>query len=409
MHLAYLVNIVTNLVSSCMRLSYKKIPVIFGIVVTLIIVIVQPLVLAGLQSFEVSDIAKKITVSIEGFNLGSGVIIGKKDDVYQIITAWHVVERKGKYLVRTHDNRTHVVNGNTIQRMPKVDVAIVEFTSKQTYPVANIGNSGRLKEGMTVFFAGYPKPGSLNLGRNYTFFKAQITTLLKSAQNGYSLGYDNFAIDGMSGGPVLNENGELVGIHGATEIRMLTGVSGNYGIASETFRNWQQDVALASQKSIPSDPEALATLPPVFLPPNTTISSTISVKFIWPAKGILVSGYGWRWGRMHKGIDIANSTGTQIYAAADGVVEKAGWNNGGYGNLVDIRHLDGILTRYAHNSKILVQPGQKVRQGEVIALMGSTGFATGPKLHFEIHEPIQKPGVDIQDGSVNPIAFLPML
>ncbi|MBU7583044.1 MAG: peptidoglycan DD-metalloendopeptidase family protein [Nostoc sp. TH1S01] len=127
--------------------------------------------------------------------------------------------------------------------------------------------------------------------------------------------------------------------------------------------------------------------------------STSSVAYIWPAKGVFTSGYGWRWGRMHKGIDVANATGTPVYASADGVIEVAGWNKGGYGNLVDIRHPDGSITRYGHNSKILVRVGQQVRQGETIALMGSTGFSTGPHTHFEIH-PSGK-------GAVNPIAFLP--
>jgi murein DD-endopeptidase MepM/ murein hydrolase activator NlpD len=128
-------------------------------------------------------------------------------------------------------------------------------------------------------------------------------------------------------------------------------------------------------------------------------SRSTSVSYIWPAKGVLTSGYGWRWGRMHRGIDIANSTGTPIYAAADGVIERAGWNNGGYGNLVDIRHPDGSLTRYGHNSRIMVQAGQYVERGQQIAAMGSTGFSTGPHSHFEIH-PAGK-------GAVNPIAFLP--
>ncbi|MGH8001888.1 MAG: peptidoglycan DD-metalloendopeptidase family protein, partial [Brasilonema sp.] len=131
---------------------------------------------------------------------------------------------------------------------------------------------------------------------------------------------------------------------------------------------------------------------------NTAPPSTSTAAYMWPAKGTLTSGYGWRWGRMHRGIDIANSTGTPIYASADGVVEKASWNSGGYGNLVDIRHADGSMTRYGHNSKLLVQPGQQVRQGQIIANMGSTGFSTGPHSHFEIH-PTGK-------GAVNPIALL---
>ncbi|KYC41412.1 peptidase M23 [Scytonema hofmannii PCC 7110] len=127
--------------------------------------------------------------------------------------------------------------------------------------------------------------------------------------------------------------------------------------------------------------------------------STSTTGYMWPAKGVLTSGYGPRWGRMHRGIDIANATGTPIHAVAEGVVERAGWNNGGYGYLVDIRHSDGTLTRYGHNSRIMVQPGQPIQQGQQISAMGSTGFSTGPHLHFEVH-PSGK-------GAVNPIAFLP--
>lgn len=121
--------------------------------------------------------------------------------------------------------------------------------------------------------------------------------------------------------------------------------------------------------------------------------------YTWPAQGVLSSGYGWRWGRMHNGIDIAGPTGTPIVAAAPGTVTYARWNSGGYGNLVEITHPDGSLTLYAHNNRILVSEGQQVSQGQQIAEMGSTGFSTGPHLHFEIHPAGQ--------GAVNPMAFLP--
>jgi murein DD-endopeptidase MepM/ murein hydrolase activator NlpD len=121
--------------------------------------------------------------------------------------------------------------------------------------------------------------------------------------------------------------------------------------------------------------------------------------FIWPAKGMLTSGYGWRWGRMHKGIDIAGDIGTPIVAVDAGVVTYAQWNDGGYGYLVEITHDNGSQTLYAHNNKILVQEGQRVNQGQQISEMGTTGFSTGPHLHFEIHPSGQ--------GAVNPMAFLP--
>lgn len=121
--------------------------------------------------------------------------------------------------------------------------------------------------------------------------------------------------------------------------------------------------------------------------------------YIWPTKGVLTSPYGWRWGRMHKGVDIAGPVGTPIVAAADGVVTYAGWNSGGYGYLVEVQHPDGSLTLYAHNNRVLVQVGQQVAQGQQISEMGSTGYSTGPHLHFEIH-PSGK-------GAVNPMAYLP--
>ena len=122
-------------------------------------------------------------------------------------------------------------------------------------------------------------------------------------------------------------------------------------------------------------------------------------KFIWPAQGVFTSGYGWRWGRMHKGIDVANNVGTPIVAVQSGRVSFAGWHDGGYGYLVEITHEDGTMTRYGHNSRLLVQVGQEVDQGQVISQMGSTGRSTGPHLHFEIHPPGQ--------GATNPLQFLP--
>ncbi|MEL7074357.1 MAG: M23 family metallopeptidase [Cyanobacteria bacterium J06582_2] len=105
--------------------------------------------------------------------------------------------------------------------------------------------------------------------------------------------------------------------------------------------------------------------------------------YIWPAQGALTSHYGWRWGRIHQGIDIAAPIGTPIVAAAAGEVIGVGWY-GGYGNLIKLEHLDGSVTYYAHNHRNLVTHGQKVEQGEQIAEMGNTGNSTGPHLHFEI-------------------------
>jgi murein DD-endopeptidase MepM/ murein hydrolase activator NlpD len=115
------------------------------------------------------------------------------------------------------------------------------------------------------------------------------------------------------------------------------------------------------------------------------------------------SGYGMRsdpfQGRaaMHAGIDLSGPIGTPIYATADGVVTTAEYNNGGYGNLIKIDHGKGIETRYGHLSAMAVHPGKRVRRGELIGRMGSTGRSTGSHLHYEVR---------IDGRAVNPIPFM---
>ncbi|WP_419827737.1 M23 family metallopeptidase [Sphingomonas sp.] len=100
---------------------------------------------------------------------------------------------------------------------------------------------------------------------------------------------------------------------------------------------------------------------------------------------------------MHAGMDLAAPIGTPVYATADGTVGRAEMTSGGYGNLVQLEHGKGIETRYGHLSQILVHQGQRVRRGDLIALMGSTGRSTGSHLHYEVR---------IDGRAVNPMPFL---
>lgn len=104
----------------------------------------------------------------------------------------------------------------------------------------------------------------------------------------------------------------------------------------------------------------------------------------WPSAGIVTSNFGWRWFRMHQGIDVAAPIGTPIRAVKEGRVVASGWM-GGYGYAVDVDHGNGLVTRYAHCSELHVRVGQLVSRGQVLAAMGSTGHSTGPHLHFEVH------------------------
>ena len=103
---------------------------------------------------------------------------------------------------------------------------------------------------------------------------------------------------------------------------------------------------------------------------------------IWPVSGPITSGFGWRWGRMHEGIDIGAACGTTIHAAASGTVIYAGWMDG-YGNITIIDHGGGLATAYGHQSSLYVGGGS-VSQGQAIGAVGSTGHSTGCHLHFEV-------------------------
>jgi murein DD-endopeptidase MepM/ murein hydrolase activator NlpD len=118
--------------------------------------------------------------------------------------------------------------------------------------------------------------------------------------------------------------------------------------------------------------------------------------FVWPVHGVITSGFGWRWGRMHEGVDLAVPNGTPVVAAKAGVVIVAGWM-GGYGNLVVVDHGGSISTAYGHNTSVTVGIGQRVEQGQLIAYSGSTGHSTGPHVHFEVR---------INGGAVDPMGYL---
>ena len=136
---------------------------------------------------------------------------------------------------------------------------------------------------------------------------------------------------------------------------------------------------------------------------SSVLNPTAETPNIWPVTGPISSYYGYRTSpggigsTFHEGVDIAGDYGTPISATAAGTVTQAGWV-GGYGYLVEVRHADGIVTRYGHNSAVLVYEGQHVDQGSMIALMGSTGNSTGPHCHYEVR---------IHGEAVDPMYFLP--
>jgi murein DD-endopeptidase MepM/ murein hydrolase activator NlpD len=130
---------------------------------------------------------------------------------------------------------------------------------------------------------------------------------------------------------------------------------------------------------------------------DIVVGDPSAMGFIWPLRGVITSGFGMRWGRMHQGLDIDGETGDPILAAKSGTVSMSGVA-GGYGNMVVVDHGGGVASLYGHASQLFVTEGQNVAQGQVIAAVGSTGFSTGSHLHFEIR---------VNGTPQNPLPYLP--
>ncbi len=147
-------------------------------------------------------------------------------------------------------------------------------------------------------------------------------------------------------------------------------------------------------------------------PPVTAVAEpagpvTRQITFEKPLKGFVVnSAFGFRKlagarGRMHKGVDMAAPRGTSVYAAAEGRVMRTGYDAGGYGNFVEVRHPNGMTSLYGHLSRVDVASGMQLTGGQRLGLVGSTGFSTGPHLHFEV----KRNGVQVNPARIMGQAF----
>ncbi|NJN24096.1 MAG: trypsin-like peptidase domain-containing protein [Acaryochloridaceae cyanobacterium RL_2_7] len=198
----------------------------------------------ALSAPQVSQIAESITVRIDGQNPGSGVLIQQNGDTYTILTAAHVVATEDEYEIVTADETRYLLNYQRVKKLPDVDLALVQFESNQDYQVAEMGDSKDVKRGESVYVSGFPMPNRAITEPILNFSPGSITAHAKRPlADGYAYVYTNKTLPGMSGGAVLNEDGQLVGIHGRADteqtvqetetIYLKTGF--NLGIPMYTF------------------------------------------------------------------------------------------------------------------------------------------------------------------------------
>ena len=213
--------------------------------------LVSPLAVA-LTPAEVSTMAIKITVLITGPELqASGIIIAKDGQDYSVLTVKSVAEKinSGRVAkIKAPDQQEYSLKPDSVEILPNVDLAIIKFVSNHKYEVAALGDSQLATAGTPVYVAGFIQPTQAINFPLFTFTTGEITAQAPlSSRNGYNLTYDNSTLEGMNGGPVLNENGEIIAVHGKTEqgITEETTIADveriiplNFGIFINTYRRW---------------------------------------------------------------------------------------------------------------------------------------------------------------------------
>ncbi len=182
------------------------------------IVVTLPQPARAMTGSEVNDIAREVTVLVNGGDPGSGVIIAQEDNTYYVLTARHVVAYEGEYIIVTADQQAHGTDFENVVQFADADLAVVSFESEESYPVATLANSDHAAEGRTVFVSGWPYPGTGIPERIRQFTTGEVSARPdQPLTDGYQMVYTNETRVGMSGGPVFDTNGRVIGIHGRAD------------------------------------------------------------------------------------------------------------------------------------------------------------------------------------------------
>jgi tetratricopeptide (TPR) repeat protein len=227
-----------------MKIGYELPLAIFG--ATAIVFAQSERAYAALTTEQIAKVAEQVSVRIDGQAPGSGVIIARQGQTYFVLTAAHVVATEDEYEIVTPDRQRYKIVYQKVVKFQGADLAVVQFTSPRNYQIATLGDSSRVQRGAPVYVTGWPAGGNAINNPTLLFLKGIVAASSQVQQaEGYGLIYNNPTVPGMSGGPVLNVQGELVGIHGRGETdqhaktsnpSVVVKVGLNLGIPINTFR-----------------------------------------------------------------------------------------------------------------------------------------------------------------------------
>jgi serine protease Do len=170
------------------------------------------------SSSDINQVVKRVTVLIQGPDTGSGVLVRQEGSTYTVLTARHVIDTPGSYKITTPSGQSYAAENQTIRKLPGLDLAMLKFKASESQSVASFGDSNTLQEGVAVYVTGFPGRGSTINELAYNFTEGRLTARsTKPQRDGYALVYTNKTLPGMSGGPVFNQEAQLIGIHGAAD------------------------------------------------------------------------------------------------------------------------------------------------------------------------------------------------
>ncbi|MDF5712152.1 MAG: tetratricopeptide repeat protein [Nostoc sp. S4] len=203
-----------------MKYYYALSPALIGVSM----VLVQSQVALGLSASAIEKIAQDITVKIvntqKSTDSGSGIIIKRSGNTYIVLTAYHVFISGQKYQILTPDGESHLIK--SMQPLSNEDLAVLQFSSSKTYNIAKIGNSDEATRATTVYVAGFPARTAAISNPGLFFNKGQVNANGMAQRDGYNIIYDNDTLKGMSGGAVLNEQGEVIAVHGRSDEQAIS-------------------------------------------------------------------------------------------------------------------------------------------------------------------------------------------